>query len=130
MIEWFEDLSVGMRFESGPVRISEEDIKQFASRFDPQPFHLDDQAARKTMFKGVAASGWHTAAIAMRLAVEARPFGPHPLIGLGVGWSSLGDPCPSGRHAADRRRSRQPDAFEVEAARNRPREMDATQPER
>jgi acyl dehydratase len=84
MIEWLEDLSVGMRFESGPVRISEEDIKQFSSQFDPQPFHLDDQAARKTMFKGLAASGWHTAAIAMRLAVEARPFGPHPLIGLGV----------------------------------------------
>ena len=84
MIEWFEDLSLGMRFKSGAVEVSEQEIKQFAAKFDPQPFHLDDDAAQKTMFKGLAASGWHTAAIAMSLALQARPFGPHPLIGLGV----------------------------------------------
>lgn len=84
MIEWFEDLALGMRFESPTVRISEAEIKQFAGQYDPQPFHLDDAAARQTLFKGLAASGWHTAALAMRLAVQARPFGPHPLIGLGV----------------------------------------------
>lgn len=84
MVEWFEDFSTGMRFRSGSTHVSEDDIKQFAAKFDPQPFHLDDAAAQKTMFKGLAASGWHTAAIAMRLAVETRPFGPHPLIGLGV----------------------------------------------
>jgi acyl dehydratase len=84
MIEWFEDLSVGMRFKSESVQISEADIKEFAAKFDPQPFHLDDEAAQQTIFKGLAASGWHTAAIAMSLAVKARPFGRHPLIGLGV----------------------------------------------
>jgi len=84
MIEWFEDLSMGMRFKSETLRISEDDIKEFASRFDPQPFHLDDVAAQKTLFKGLAASGWHTAALAMSLAVKTRPFGAHPLIGLGV----------------------------------------------
>jgi acyl dehydratase len=84
MIEWFDDLTLGMRFKSGEVSVTEEDIKRFAAEFDPQPFHLDEAAAEKTVFKGLAASGWHTAAISMRLCVEVRPFGPHPLMGLGV----------------------------------------------
>jgi acyl dehydratase len=84
MIEWFDDLAIGMHFKSREVSVSKEDIKRFAAEFDPQPFHLDEAAAEKTAFKGLAASGWHTAAIAMSLAVEVRPFGPHPLMGLGV----------------------------------------------
>ena len=84
MIEWFDDLKVGMRFKSGEATVSKEDIKRFAREFDPQPFHTDEAAAEKTAFQGLAASGWHTAAIAMKLAVEVRPFGPHPLLGAGV----------------------------------------------
>jgi len=84
MIEWFDDLKLGMSFKSGETTVTREDIKRFASEFDPQPFHLDEAAAEKTAFKGLAASGWHTAAIAMNLAVQIRPFGPHPLLGLGV----------------------------------------------
>jgi acyl dehydratase len=84
MVEWFDDLVVGMRFTGGTAEITREDIKRFAAEFDPQPFHLDDIAAEKTLFKGLAASGWHTAAISMRLALAARPFGPHPMLGLGV----------------------------------------------
>ena len=84
MIEWFDDLRLGMRFTTKEKRITADDIKRFAAEFDPQAFHLDEAAAQHSVFKGLAASGWHTAAIAMRLAVEARPFGRHPLIGLGV----------------------------------------------
>jgi acyl dehydratase len=84
MIEWFDDLKIGMRFKSGETTVSKEDILRFANEFDPQPFHTDEEAAKHTAFKGLAASGWHTAAIAMRLATTCRPFGPHPLLGAGV----------------------------------------------
>src|SRR3989449_1581296 len=84
MIEWFDDLALGMRFKTREVTVTTEDIKRFAAEFDPQPFHLDEAAAENTVFKGLAASGWHTAAISMRLCVDARPFGPQPLMGLGV----------------------------------------------
>jgi acyl dehydratase len=83
-VEWFDDLKLGMRFESEGVTVSKDDIIRFASEYDPQPFHLDEEAAKKTILGGLAASGWHTAAIAMRLASSCRPFGPHPLFGAGV----------------------------------------------
>lgn len=74
---YFEDFVVGQTFGSGRWRVDKERIKTFAAEFDPQPFHLDDEAARNTIFQGLAASGWHTAAITMRLLVESgvRPFG-------------------------------------------------------
>ncbi len=74
---YFEDFAVGQTFGSGRRRIEAERIKSFAAEFDPQPFHLDDEAARATMFRGLAASGWHTAALSMRLLVESelRPAG-------------------------------------------------------
>jgi acyl dehydratase len=84
MVAWFDDLHLGMRFKGGEVEITAEDIKRFAAEFDPQPFHLDEAAAHDSVFKGLAASGWHTASLAMRLTVDARPFGEQPLIGLGV----------------------------------------------
>jgi acyl dehydratase len=84
MIESFEDLKIGMRFKSTEKLITREDIKRFASEFDPQPYHLDEVAAERTPLRGLAASGWHTAAVAMRLATDLRPFGPHPLLGIGV----------------------------------------------
>jgi len=88
MIEWFDDLTIGMKFKTGEAQITTPEIKRFAAEFDPQPMHLDEATAAETLFKGLAASGWHTAGIAMRLLVEARPFGPHPIIGLGgrVRW--------------------------------------------
>jgi acyl dehydratase len=68
---YLEDLEVGQRFMSGTHRIDEEQIRTFAEQFDPQPFHLDPEAATTTLFEGVVASGWHTAAITMRLLVDS-----------------------------------------------------------
>jgi|EndMetStandDraft_8_1072994.scaffolds.fasta_scaffold58524_2 acyl dehydratase len=67
---YLEDLHVGQRFTSATHTIEAAQIKAFAAQFDPQPFHLDDAAAQGTLFGGLAASGWHTAAITMRLLVE------------------------------------------------------------
>jgi len=68
---YLDDLHVGQRFTSHTHVVSEEQINAFAREFDPQPFHLDAEAAKRTLFAGLAASGWHTAAITMRLLVEA-----------------------------------------------------------
>ena len=67
---YLDALQVGQRFITGTQSIDEAQIKAFASQFDPQPFHLNDEAAKGTLFGGLAASGWHTAALTMRLIVE------------------------------------------------------------
>lgn len=72
---FLEDLTVGQTFGSGRLQIDADAIKHFAAEFDPQLFHLDEQAAHGTIFKGLAASGWHTAALTMRLVVESE-FNP------------------------------------------------------
>jgi acyl dehydratase len=68
---FLDDLSVGQRFSSGSHTIDAAQIKAFAAQFDPQPFHLDGEAAKATLFGRLAASGWHTAAITMKLLVES-----------------------------------------------------------
>jgi acyl dehydratase len=69
---FFEDFAVGLRFGSfGAILVTAERIKSFAAEFDPQPFHLDDAAGRDSLFGGLVASGWHTAAVAMRLIVDS-----------------------------------------------------------
>ncbi len=69
---YYEDLYVGMKFNSThSYKVTAEEIKEFAERYDPQPFHLDQAAGESSFFKGLAASGWMTAAIAMRLRVES-----------------------------------------------------------
>lgn len=80
---YFEDLKVGDRFKSEAYKVTEEQIVAFAREFDPQPFHLDRIVAEKTMFGGLFASGWHTAAITMRLFVQTLSFA-EGAIGLGV----------------------------------------------
>ena len=85
---YLEDFAAGQTFGSGRLRVDKEQIKAFAAEFDPQPFHLGEDAARDTFFGGLAASGWHTAALTMRLLVEGdlKPAGG--VIGLGgeISW--------------------------------------------
>jgi acyl dehydratase len=71
---YLEDLHVGQTFVSEPVTLTADQIKAFAREFDPQPFHLDEDAARDSLFGGLAASGWHTAALTMRMLVQAFPL--------------------------------------------------------
>jgi acyl dehydratase len=74
---YLEDFAVGQKYGSGKLRVDAPAIKEFAAQFDPQPFHLDEDAARASLFRGLAASGWHTAALTMRLLVDSglRPAG-------------------------------------------------------
>ena len=81
---YMEDLSVGQRFTSAKLTVTAEAIKGFARQFDPQPFHLDEAAAATSLFAGLAASGWHTAALTMRLLVEGGVPIAGGVIGAGV----------------------------------------------
>jgi acyl dehydratase len=78
---YLEDLTVGQRFSTAKYAIDADQIRTFAAQFDPQPFHLDDAAARDSVFGGLAASGWHTAAITMRLLVTSD---------LQLAWGMIG----------------------------------------
>ena len=71
---YLEDLTAGQRFASAGHAIDEAQIRAFAAQYDPQPFHLDHAAAEASLFGGLAASGWHTAAISMRLLVDSLPL--------------------------------------------------------
>jgi acyl dehydratase len=82
-ILFLDNLRVGDRFTSGTHEIDEEQVKGFAMQFDPQPFHLDAEAAKATFFGGLVASGWHTAAITMRLLVESGLTIAGGIIGAG-----------------------------------------------
>ena len=81
---YFEDLSVGQTFGTGTVTVEPETLKAFAAEFDPQPFHLDEDAARASVFGGLVASGWHTAALTMKLLVGGELQVVGGLIGLGA----------------------------------------------
>jgi acyl dehydratase len=89
---FLEDFSVGQTFRSGRLQVEKERIQTFAAEFDPQPFHLDEEAARNTIFSGLAASGWHTAAVTMRLLVESdlKPSGGI----VGAGFDEFSWPRP------------------------------------
>ena len=88
--QYLEDFQAGQVFQGGRLRVDKEQIFAFARQFDPQPFHLDEEAARKSPFGGLAASGWHTAAMTMRLLLDGE-FKPAGGI-LGVGFDELSWP--------------------------------------
>lgn len=79
---YFEDLSIGQKIEIGPISISEQEIIEFAKKFDPQPFHIDVEKAKDSLFGGLCASGWHTCSLYMRMLYD----------GLLINLASLGSP--------------------------------------
>jgi acyl dehydratase len=81
---YLEDLNVGDRFGSDTIEVTEEGIIAFAREWDPQQFHLDESAARDSIFKGLSASGWHTAAMSMKLFVTGELKLAGGSVGLGV----------------------------------------------
>jgi acyl dehydratase len=112
---YLEDFVVGQTFGSGRLLIDKERAKAFAAEFDPQPFHLDEEAARHTIFGGLAASGWHTAAATMRLLVESelKPAGGI----VGAGFDELRWPRPV--HPGDMLRV-ESEVLEVRPSKSRP----------
>ena len=83
MPRFLEDFAAGQKFASGRLRVEAARVKSFAAEFDPQPFHMDEQAARASLFGGLAASGWHTAAMTMRLLVESDLEPAGGIVGAG-----------------------------------------------
>ncbi len=81
---YLNDLEIGQRWSGGPITMSEADIVRFAEEFDPQPMHVDKEAAAAGRFGGLIASGWHVASRVMRDFVDRAPFGETPMLGLKV----------------------------------------------
>jgi len=90
--QYLEDFFVGQVFNSSRIKVEKDEIIEFGKRFDPQPYHVDEVAARDTVFRGLAASGWHTAAMTMRILVDGD-FKPAGGI-IGVGFDELSWPRP------------------------------------
>jgi acyl dehydratase len=111
---YLEDVFVGQRFVTGSYRLTADAIKAFARQYDPQPFHTDEAAAKGTFFGGLAASGWHTASISMRLQVESGPKVAGGMIGAG---GELSWPLPA-RPGDDLRV--ESEVLEVKPSRSRP----------
>jgi acyl dehydratase len=112
---YLEDFAVGQTFGSGRLRVDKERIKTFAAEFDPQPFHLDEEAARATLFGGLAASGWHTAAMTMRLLVEGELKPAGGIVGAGFDDFRWPKPVRPGDEL-----SVQSEILEVRASKSRP----------
>jgi acyl dehydratase len=93
---FLEDFAVGQTFRTATFRVTADDIHRFAGEFDPQPFHLDELAARDSIFRGLAASGWHTAAVTMKLLVASDLSPANGIIGMGFEELRWPKPVPPG----------------------------------
>jgi acyl dehydratase len=111
---YLDDLSPGQAWQTGAHTLTADEVTAFAASYDPQPFHLDDAAARDTLFGRLAASGWHTAGVTMRLQVQGGPPIAGGLIGAGgrIDW-------PRPTHPGDTLRATC-EILEVRASRSRP----------
>ena len=120
---YFDDLKVGDRFKSEPLGVTEKQLIEFAHKFDPQMFHLSRKKAERTIFKGLVASGWHTAAMTMRLFVQTLNVA-EGAIGLGVDelrWPNVvrpGDVLTVETEIVDLRPSRSRPSFGIIRLRN------------
>src|SRR6266581_8558391 len=120
---YFDDLKVGDRFKSELLEVTEKQVIEFAHKFDPQMFHLTRKSAERTIFKGLIASGWHTAAMTMRLFVQTLNF-TEGAIGLGVDelrWPNVvrpGDVLTLETEIVDRRPSRSKPKYGIIRLRN------------
>jgi acyl dehydratase len=119
----FDDFKVGDHFKSDPLKVTEREVIEFAHKFDPQMFHLSRKRAERTIFKGLIASGWHTAAITMRLLVQTVNFA-EGAIGLGVDevrWPNVvrpGDALSVATEIVDLRPSRSRPSYGIVRLRN------------
>ena len=95
---YFEDFAVGQRFETGTYTLEHQELFEFAREYDPQPFHLDPEAASRSVFRGLAASGWHTAALTIKLLVESDLNIAGGIVGRVIETSN-GRSHPGGRYA-------------------------------
>jgi acyl dehydratase len=82
--QYLEDYAAGQTYRSASMTLDKDQIIAFAGQYDPQPYHLDEEAARKSVFGGLAASGWHTAALTMRLLVDSEFRPAHGILGVGI----------------------------------------------
>jgi acyl dehydratase len=91
--QYWEDVEIGARRELGSYTFAEDEIIRFGQKYDPQPFHIDPEAAKHSIFGGIIASGWHTAAIWMKLAIAEREKSagksPLPRAGVSPGYENM-----------------------------------------
>src|SRR4051794_36170103 len=80
----FEDIRIGDQYDIGSMRVDREQMLRFAAEYDPQPIHLDDDAAKLAGFKEIIASGWHTTSLSMTLMVRRDPFAGTRMLGFGA----------------------------------------------